>query len=40
MRERASVLDGTFEHGAISGGGYRIMARLPSLSSYEAEAAR
>ncbi len=40
MRERASVLGGRLEHGALGGGGYRIMARLPSLSSYEAEAAR
>lgn len=37
MRERASVLDGTFEHGPTGGGGYRIMARLPSLSSYDAD---
>ena len=35
MRERASVLDGRFEHGPTTGGGYRIVARLPSASGYE-----
>ena len=37
MRERASVLDGTFEHGPTTGGGYRVVARLPSASGYEPE---
>lgn len=37
MRERASVLGGTFSHESLSGGGYRVVARLPSLSSYEPE---
>lgn len=38
MRERTSVLGGTFDHGPVAGGGYRIRARLPVLSSYESEA--
>ncbi|HVR31425.1 MAG TPA: histidine kinase [Acidimicrobiia bacterium] len=37
MRERASVLDGKFDHGPTGGGGYRIVARLPSVSSYSPE---
>jgi signal transduction histidine kinase len=37
MRERASVLGGTFEHGPTAGGGYRVAARLPSASGYEFE---
>ena len=37
MRERASVLDGRFEHGPTAGGGYRVVARLSSASGYESE---
>lgn len=38
MRERTSMLGGSFEHGPVAGGGYRILARLPAVSSYEATA--
>ena len=38
MRERTAVLGGTFDHGPVVGGGYRIRARLPVASGYEAEA--
>ncbi len=33
MRERVAVHDGTLEHGRRSGGGYRVRARLPYLTT-------
>ena len=37
MRERTSVLGGTFDHGPVVGGGYRIRARLPASTGHESE---
>ena len=37
MRERAAVLEGRFEHGPTTGGGYRVVARLPNTSGYEGD---
>ena len=37
MRERTAVLGGTFEHGPVVGGGYRVRALLPTETGREAE---
>lgn len=37
MRERAAMLGGTFDAGAIAGGGYRVAADLPTGTSYDTE---
>jgi signal transduction histidine kinase len=37
MRERVVMLDGRFEHGVAEGGGYRILAVLPTSDAYERE---
>lgn len=38
MRERASMLGGTFTAGPVAGGGYRVAADLPSGTSFDTEA--
>lgn len=35
MRERAAVLGGTFEHGPVARGGYRVAVVLPVSSTYD-----
>lgn len=40
MRERTTLLGGHFEHGATSGGGYRVGATLPTTTAYEREVAQ
>ena len=32
LRERARILGGTLEYGAVSGAGFRVTARLPSAT--------
>jgi signal transduction histidine kinase len=39
MRERVGMLGGHFEHGAAEGGGYRVLASLPTTDSYDREIA-
>lgn len=40
MRERTTLLGGRLEHGVTSGGGYRVVATLPTTTAYEREVAQ
>ena len=35
MRERAAMLGGELSHGTATGGGYRVLATLPSAGSFD-----
>lgn len=39
MQERAALLGGALTHGVTAGGGYRVVATLPTTSAYERQAA-